>query len=278
MNTFFSVTVAIMIACTSTVNSQYNQNQHDRSKKEEAKTSTSSVKEQKLAKLKKNPLYPFIDSQNKLTKKNKVEYIENEDNLLVLANKDFSLQPKYEPSDLVVPDVKFSFGDTTIEKAHMRKIAASHLKTMFQGAKDAGYTLFAVSGYRSYQRQQEVFQAEVSSKGEKKAREAVAFPGTSEHQTGLAMDISSESQSYNLTEAFGETPEGKWLMKHAHEYGFILRYLKGKESVTKYEYESWHYRYVGKEAATIIYKHDWTLEEFFDHVKKLEKQVKALEK
>lgn len=278
MNTFISITVAIMIACTGTVNSHYNQNKQEGTEKNSATESKTSAKEEKLAKLKKDPLYPFIAKQNKLTEKNDIMYIKNEANLLVLANKDFSLQPTYAPTDLVVPDVKFSFGDQKIEKAHMRKTAADHLKEMFQAAQQDGHTLFAVSGYRSYKRQQQVFQAEVSSKGDKAAREAVAFPGTSEHQTGLAMDISSESQSYELTSAFGETPEGKWLMKNAHQFGFILRYMKGKEAITKYEYESWHYRYVGKDAATIIYQHDWTLEEFFDHVHELEQKINALQK
>ncbi|WP_163654004.1 D-alanyl-D-alanine carboxypeptidase family protein [Listeria sp. PSOL-1] len=221
----------------------------------------------------KDELSPFIKKQNKVIEKDGKSYIENEDNLLILANKDYLMQPTYAPNDLIVPDVQFSFGDKSIEKAHMRRAAGMALKDFFAGAKTAGFDLYAVSGYRSYKRQQEVFSAEVKRVGDKKAREAVAYPGTSEHQTGLAMDISSRSQGFNLTAAFGNTKEGKWAKENAHKYGFILRYPEGKEKITKYQYEAWHFRYVGKEAATIIYKQDWTLEEFFEQVKKLQKKA-----
>ncbi|EUJ24588.1 D-alanyl-D-alanine carboxypeptidase [Listeria grandensis FSL F6-0971] len=220
-----------------------------------------------------DPLYPYIAQQNKLVEKDGVQYITNPENILVLANKKYSLQSTYSPPDLVRPNVTFSFGDEQVEKAQMRKEAGSQLEAMFAAAKQDNLTLYAVSGYRSYQRQQEVFSAEVAAKGESKAKEAVAVPGMSEHQTGLAMDISSRDQGFNLTEAFGETPEGQWLQKNAHNYGFILRYMKGKEAVTQYQYESWHYRYVGKDAATIIYENDWTLEEFFQHVQVLQKKI-----
>ncbi|WP_271006165.1 M15 family metallopeptidase [Listeria seeligeri] len=273
MSSLLSIALAVSISCIHTVEDQYFGGQNAEPVAEvEQKASNSN---ETLAKLEKDPLYPYIDKQNQLVEKNGIQYIENQENILVLANKDYSLQPSYTPPDLVRPNVTFSFGDEQVEKAQMRKEAGTALEEMFQAANKDGYKLFAVSGYRSYKRQQEVFQAEVNSKGDTKAREAVAYPGTSEHQTGLAMDISSESQSYELTEAFGTTPEGKWLEENAHNYGFILRYMKGREDITKYQYESWHYRYVGKNAATIIYENNWTLEEFFNHVKALEKKVDA---
>ncbi|EFR99702.1 M15 family metallopeptidase [Listeria seeligeri] len=273
MSSLLSIALAVSISCIHTVEDQYFGGQNAEPVAEvEQKASNSN---ETLAKLEKDPLYPYIDKQNQLVEKNGIQYIENQENILVLANKDYSLQPSYTPPDLVRPNVTFSFGDEQVEKAQMRKEAGTALEEMFQAANEDGYKLFAVSGYRSYKRQQEVFQAEVNSKGDTKAREAVAYPGTSEHQTGLAMDISSESQSYELTEAFGTTPEGKWLEDNAHNYGFILRYMKGREDITKYQYESWHYRYVGKDAATIIYENNWTLEEFFNHVKALEKKVDA---
>ncbi|WP_271000360.1 M15 family metallopeptidase [Listeria seeligeri] len=273
MSSLLSIALAVSISCIHTVEDQYFGGQNAEPVAEvEQKASNSN---ETLAKLEKDPLYPYIDKQNQLVEKNGIQYIENQENILVLANKDYSLQPSYTPPDLVRPNVTFSFGDEQVEKAQMRKEAGTALEEMFQAANEDGYKLFAVSGYRSYKRQQEVFQAEVNSKGDTKAREAVAYPGTSEHQTGLAMDISSESQSYELTEAFGTTPEGKWLEENAHNYGFILRYMKGREDITKYQYESWHYRYVGKDAATIIYENNWTLEEFFSHVRALEKKVDA---
>ncbi|MBC1764267.1 D-alanyl-D-alanine carboxypeptidase family protein [Listeria seeligeri] len=273
MSSLLSIALAVSISCIHTVEDQYFGGQNAEPVAEvEQKASNSN---ETLAKLEKDPLYPYIDKQNQLVEKNGIQYIENQENILVLANKDYSLQSSYTPPDLVRPNVTFSFGDEQVEKVQMRKEAGTALEEMFQAANEDGYKLFAVSGYRSYKRQQEVFQAEVNSKGDTKAREAVAYPGTSEHQTGLAMDISSESQSYELTEAFGTTPEGKWLEENAHNYGFILRYMKGREDITKYQYESWHYRYVGKDAATIIYENNWTLEEFFNHVKALEKKVDA---
>ncbi|MEI2368124.1 M15 family metallopeptidase [Niallia circulans] len=195
--------------------------------------------------------------------------IQNPTNIVSLVNKEFGLPDGYAPKDLVRPNVEFSFGNQDIEKSYMRKEAAKALEDMFNDAKKSGITLYAVSGYRSYNRQTEVYDAEVSRVGKEKAVQAVAYPGNSEHQTGLAMDISSESANFLLTEEFGETKEGKWLKENAHLYGFILRYPKGKEKITQYEFEPWHFRYVGKKSAKDIYENDWTLEEYFKVVRKI---------
>lgn len=195
--------------------------------------------------------------------------IQNPQNTLALVNKIFGLPGNYIPEDLVRPKVQFSFGDAKLEKSLMRKEAAEAMETMFAVARKEGMELAAVSGYRSYARQETLFKAEVNHVGEEKALEAVAKPGTSEHQTGLTMDISSRSNQFNLNEQFGSTKEGIWLANNAHKYGFILRYPKGKEDLTGYMYEPWHFRYVGIKVATEIYKNSWTLEEYFDNVKKI---------
>ncbi|WP_394231613.1 D-alanyl-D-alanine carboxypeptidase family protein [Niallia oryzisoli] len=195
--------------------------------------------------------------------------IQNPTNIMVLVNKEFALPDGYAPDDLVRPNVAFSFGDQDIEKSYLRKEAADALERMFGDAANNGIQLFAVSGYRSFDRQQQVFDAEVSRVGEELAVQAVAVPGFSEHQTGLSMDISSESAGFALSEEFGETVEGKWLHENAHRFGFILRYPSGKEGITEYQYESWHYRYVGVKAAAEIYENDLTLEEYFNKVKKI---------
>lgn len=195
--------------------------------------------------------------------------IQNPMNIVSLVNKEFGLPDGYIPEDLIRPNVEFSFGNQDIEKSYMREEAANALEDMFNGAKKSGITLYAVSGYRSYDRQTVLFGAEVDRVGEEKAIQAVAYPGNSEHQTGLAMDISSKSADFLLTEEFGETKEGKWLKENAHLYGFILRYPKGKESITQYKYEPWHFRYVGKKSAKDIYENDWTLEEYFKVVRKI---------
>lgn len=195
--------------------------------------------------------------------------IQNSTNTMALVNKQYYLPENYTPEDLVRPAVSFSFGEEEIEKSLMRKEAAAALEKMFAEAKTNNIELFAVSGYRSYSRQKTLFDAEVNRVGEEKAMQAVAIPGSSEHQSGLAMDISSKSVRFYLVEDFEDTVEGKWLAENAHRFGFILRYPKGKESITDYMYEPWHFRYVGVKAAKIIYENNWTLEEYFNEVKKI---------
>jgi zinc D-Ala-D-Ala carboxypeptidase len=206
---------------------------------------------------------------NDVKEVNGKQVIQNPLNVLALVNKMFALPDNYNPTDLVKPNVSFSFGNETIEKSLMRKEAALALEKMFTEAKTNGIELYAVSGYRSYERQRIIFDAEVKKSGEEKAAQVVAVPGNSEHQSGLAMDISAKSADLGLTESFGETIEGKWLAANSHKYGFILRYPKGKESITGYQYEPWHFRYVGVSAAQTIFEKNITLEEYFNIVEKI---------
>ncbi|MBG9795404.1 peptidase M15 [Paenibacillus dendritiformis] len=187
--------------------------------------------------------------------------VTNQESIMVVVNKERYLPDGYEPPDLVEPNVKFSF-DEPHEKRHMRKEAAEALEALFAGAEQDGITLNAVSGYRSYQRQQSLFNHYVETQGKEYASRVSAVPGTSEHQTGLAIDVSSPSVGNVLEEVFGDSEEGKWLAEHAHEYGFIIRYPKDGESITGYVYEPWHIRYVGKDAAEAIYNEGTTLEQF----------------
>ncbi|MCG7379378.1 D-alanyl-D-alanine carboxypeptidase family protein [Paenibacillus sp. ACRSA] len=195
-----------------------------------------------------------IDSQSVVT---------NAEAMTVIVNKQRSLPEGYEPSDLVEPNVKFSF-DEPHEKRHMRKEAAGALEELFAGAKADGIELRAVSGYRSYQRQVSIYNNNVKTKGEAYASRVSAVPGRSEHQTGLAIDVSSPSVGNVLEEVFGSSKEGQWLDEHAAEYGYVIRYPEGEEDVTGYVYEPWHIRYVGKELAQDIVKSGLTLEEYFD--------------
>ncbi len=200
---------------------------------------------------------------------NGIKVIMNPDNILALVNKEQILPATYKPKDLVVPNVPFAFSETNVDKRYMRREAAKALEEMFAAAHQAGIEFVAASGYRSYERQKALFDEEVKKNGKEEAIHAVAMPGSSEHQTGLAMDITSPSIKNALTLAFGETKEGKWVAAHAHEYGFIIRYPKGKEAITGYEYEPWHLRYVGKKVATVLFKKGITLEEYFKIVKKI---------
>ena len=145
----------------------------------------------------------------------------------------------------------------------MRPEAAAALEELFKAAAEDGITLYATSGFRSYSTQKAIFERKLDRMDEKQANASVAKPGYSEHQTGLAMDIEGETtKGTGLTEAFGESPEGIWAAEHCAEYGFIIRYPKGKTRITGYIYEPWHLRYVGKEAAAEITELGVTFEEY----------------
>lgn len=206
---------------------------------------------------------PLLKDTFKTTSNDK-RVVTNPKSLLVCVDKKRGLPKGYEPKRLVVPDVSFLGGkNKNIDKTHIRKVAAAPLEDLFKAAKAAGIHLNAISGYRSYNYQVEVFARNVDQYGsKKKANQISAHPGQSEHQTGLTMDVSSTSVDNQLTQKFGDTKEGKWLANHAAEFGFIIRYLKDKEDITGYEYEPWHIRYVGKKAAKQIAKKKITLEEY----------------
>ncbi len=181
--------------------------------------------------------------------------------ILVLVNKSSVLPHDYEPEDLVTLD---NFAPGRMEEVkQMRKVAAEAMVELVAGAETDGYEILPTSGYRSYQLQTTIFQNVTNSYGSVESANTVsALPGQSEHQSGLAMDMSCESVNYRIVDAFGETEEAKWLAEHAYEYGFIIRYPKGKEDITGYQYEPWHLRYVGEDAAKEIYEQDITFEEY----------------
>ena len=180
--------------------------------------------------------------------------------ILILVNK--QNRAPAVPVTLVKPDVTPT-RESVAENIYMRPEAASALEALFEGAAEAGLTLYATSGYRSYSTQKAIFDRKAAERGEQAANRSVAKPGYSEHQTGLAMDIEGETTlGTGLTEAFGESPEGIWVAEHCHEYGFIIRYPQDKTNITGYIYEPWHIRYVGVEAATEITELGVTFEEY----------------
>ncbi|WP_328802980.1 M15 family metallopeptidase [Saccharibacillus alkalitolerans] len=203
--------------------------------------------------------------QSTVEQKDGRNVVTNPTSIHVVVNKNRHLPDGYEPSDLVVPNVPFSFGDPeNQEKSRMRKEAAGALEQLFAGAKKDGIELYAVSGYRSYARQKDIYDYNVSTRGEEETAKVSAAPGTSEHQTGLAMDVSSPSVGNALEQSFGDTEEGRWLADRGQEYGFIVHYLKGKEEQTGYSYEPWHIRYVGKELAEAVHASGLSLEEYLE--------------
>jgi D-alanyl-D-alanine carboxypeptidase len=174
-----------------------------------------------------------------------------------IANKQYSLSSSYVPDDLVWLDLP-STRDT-----QMRSEAATALTELFNAAQSDGIELYCCSGYRSYETQSELYQWNVDTYGQTEADLVSAKPGTSEHQLGLAMDVTSESVGFDLLESFGQTEEGQYIADHAHEYGFIIRYPQGKTNITGYSYEPWHLRYLGVDVATDIYNSGKTMEEYY---------------
>lgn len=184
------------------------------------------------------------------------------DSMRILVNRKHKLDKDYVPEDLVMPSIRFaSYGN--LEKNHLRAEAAMWIEKLFEAAASDNVILSGVSGYRSYNRQTQIYNSNILSKGEATTNQVSAKPGTSEHQTGLAMDVSCASVGNDLVQRFGETTEGKWLADNCYKYGFIIRYGKGKEEITGYIYEPWHIRYVGCKLAKYLYKNDLTLEEYY---------------
>jgi D-alanyl-D-alanine carboxypeptidase len=180
--------------------------------------------------------------------------------LWVVVNKKHPLKPiDYAPRDLVYPNVP------NANHQPLRRAAADALVKMVAAAhSEARLTLALESGYRGYRTQLQVYNESVERNGKAVADELTARPGTSEHQTGLAADISSVPPQCSLQECFGTTAPGKWLGANAWRFGFVLRYPADKVAVTGYAYEPWHFRYVGVPLATELHRsHTATLEEFF---------------
>ncbi len=201
----------------------------------------------------------FLDENN---------FVTNYDSLEVVVNKERNLKETYAPSDLVkITDVPTLLASPEVNQ--LREPAAEALTKLFEAAmEEIKIQLHARSGYRSYRTQESTYNGYVKSYGQEEADKFSAKAGQSEHQTGLSMDISSESVNYLLNEEFGDTEEGIWVAENAHRFGFIIRYPKGKEDITGYQYEPWHIRYLGVDLATKVYESGLTLEQyFFDNAK-----------
>lgn len=180
---------------------------------------------------------------------------------MILVNKEYGLPKDYVPSDLTLVNVTFAQG-VAESKKQMRADAARALEEMFSAALEDGIELLGISGYRSYYIQRNIYERRLQEAGEKHVSRYNAKPGHSEHQTGLAMDVGCPGY-VDLTERFARTPAYRWLQKHAHEYGFIIRYTEYGEEETGYAFEPWHVRYVGEEA-TAIWESGLTLEKYVE--------------
>lgn len=167
------------------------------------------------------------------------------------------------PSDYIPPELtKIKVKKTSSSAIQMCQFVSDALDQMFAAASADGVTLYAKSGYRSYQTQKSMYRNRLEQNGGKDDG-VVAYPGASDHQTGLGIDVVSKGWSEKkLNSGFAQTPEAQWMAAHCAEYGFIVRYPEGKEDITKIIYEPWHLRYVGVEAARYMTNNGLTLEEF----------------
>lgn len=203
------------------------------------------------------------DEADKKSDKKKTEKINSEQSdLLVLVNKDHPLSKDY--------NIKMKTLDNS-DKV-VAEIISEDLQKMLEDGTSEGLRFCIASAYRSSQRQQEILDQDIKKltnngmteeEAYEQATRTVMPAGYSEHETGLAVDIVALSNQL-LDDSQESTPETQWLQENCYKYGFILRYPKDKTDITGIDYESWHYRYVGKEAAAYIKKHDLTFEEYLE--------------
>lgn len=163
-------------------------------------------------------------------------------NDILIVNRDYSLPADYNPG--VEQEVIEAYTE------------------LIDDAEAEGFDLVIVSGFRSYQDQEAVYDDFTARMGVEEAERFTLPPGHSEHQSGLAVDIGSVESASIAAIPFGETPDYEWMKDVAHEYGFIVRYQEGKEDITGLDFEPWHIRYVGVEAAIEMYEQDLVLEEY----------------
>jgi D-alanyl-D-alanine carboxypeptidase len=173
----------------------------------------------------------------------------------ILVNKYYYLEEDYIPENLEELNKQYA-----LSNMKMVNVAKEAFEEMSKDAKKEGLKIIAMSTYRDYEYQTDLYDRYVKQDGKEAADTYSGRPGFSEHQTGFAVDVYNGDESYT---DFHITEEFKWMQKHAKEYGFILRFPEGKEHETGYQYESWHYRYVGLEAATYITEKNITLEEYY---------------
>ena len=181
------------------------------------------------------------------------------DKILILVNKHYTLDKDFEGFDLVKVDDKYAYYD---KEYYMNQEAYEKFVKMWQDANLAGCDFGIYSAYRSYERQVFLYNNYVTVDGAEKADTYSARAGSSEHQTGLAIDLKSRTKK---TDYFETTEEYDWLLKNSYKYGFILRYKEDKEYLTGYQFEPWHYRYCGVDCATYIYENDITYEEYYEY-------------
>lgn len=179
----------------------------------------------------------------------------------VILNKHYYADADYHAEDLIEIDPTYSLYGNTYKIELSEECFNAFLK-MYEDAKEAGYGFKINSAYRSYDKQETIYNRYVNTDGVEQADTYSARPGYSEHQTGYAFDVRDfpfTNDDYSKTKSF------TWVSENAYKYGFILRFPQDKEYITGYQYESWHYRYCGIECSTYIHNHDITFEEYYEY-------------
>lgn len=271
---FIVVAVALGISNVSDNNidrSESNVNSSDKSESVEDVNN----KEVLLAKSKRKEMNNTFSSDADDLKNDEIEKLQDilNDELFILVNKNNKLAIDYEPNTLVDSDIAF---EEYIDCKQLDERTSNAAKEMFNAALKENINLIAISGYRSYSVQENLYNSRVEVKGIEKTRQYTAEPGASEHQTGLAIDIVCNDYPY-LDEEFENTDAFKWLFNNCYKYGFILRYQKGKEDITGYNYEPWHFRYIGNaNIAKDIMDRGICFEEFINEVNSQIEELKGV--
>ena len=188
------------------------------------------------------------------------EILKDVQQYITLTNRQTLLGSDYVPADLVRVTARKS---SDAGNCQLRQACSDALNDMFAAAQEAGYTLYVKSAYRSYQTQNTMYKNRLN-KNHGKDDGLVAYPGSSDHQTGLGVDILNLAwtKKDGMNKEFALTGEAQWMEANCQDFGFILRYMADKEDVTNIKFEPWHFRYVGKEAAAYIMANHLSLEEF----------------
>jgi D-alanyl-D-alanine carboxypeptidase len=196
--------------------------------------------------------------------------------LLVLVNKSekHRLPESWKPADLVkLPSGLMIRG----RKGELRKEAASALAEMLAAAREDGHIIRVRSAFRSFHTQERVFHAKERKYGSRRASRASARAGHSQHQLGTTVDLVARRFQWNFSQRFADAPEGKWLANNAHSYGFALSYARGKEKLTGYIHEPWHYRYLGAEAAVEMNELGISMENYLRACRRDDRQLRCAE-
>ncbi len=177
----------------------------------------------------------------------------------MIVNKFYALNKEYAPTDLKVISLDYSYGNEGDNK--LLSYAYDEFMNLWQAAHDAGFYLMVTSSYRNYEEQESIYEERKLAQGERKADETAARPGHSEHQTGLVVDMTSKTEP--IESDFKDSKTYNWLKENAYKYGFIERYPEDKTYITGYAPESWHWRYVGRDAAKVIHEENITYDEYY---------------